>query len=159
LPAGRGGAAPEGRVGRRRARGRPHAGAPRGRAAARSAPSPLCVTHLCAAALQTAAQRAETAPRDPSPREARMADDSSVLIVDDAELGEVRSIRREVGVEPAHLRGGAVPARLTPPKRLLVATARRAAVAQDWPTLAEGGPLRIGVVTEDSNALRDALRR
>jgi hypothetical protein len=88
-----------------------------------------------------------------------MADGPSVLIVDDGELGEVRAILEDLGVEPAHLRGGAVPAQLAPPGRLLVATARRAAVAQGWPTAAEGGPVRIGVVTEDSNALRDALRR
>jgi hypothetical protein len=88
-----------------------------------------------------------------------MADGPSVLIVDDGELGDVREILEELEVEYAHLRGSAVPRQLEAPARLFVTTARRAAVAASWPAQAEGGPVKLGVVAEDSNALRDALRR
>lgn len=88
-----------------------------------------------------------------------MADGPSVLIVDDGELGDVRAILEDLGVDFAHLRGAAVPARLDPPRRLFVATARRSAVAEGWPPRDAGGPQKVGVVGEDSNALRDALRR
>jgi hypothetical protein len=88
-----------------------------------------------------------------------MADSPSVLLLDDGELGDVREILDELGVAYAHLRGGAVPPRLAPPRALLVATARRAAAAEGWPARGAGGPVKVGVVGEDSNALRDALRR
>jgi hypothetical protein len=88
-----------------------------------------------------------------------MADGPSVLIVDDGELGDVREILEDLGVDFAHLRGGAVPRRIDPPRQLFVATARRSAVAEGWPARDAGGPLRVGIVTEDSNALRDSLRR
>src|SRR4030095_875759 len=88
-----------------------------------------------------------------------MADNPSVLIVDDGELGDVRRLLDELGVAYRHLRGGAVPTPLAAPQALLVSTARRAAVAAGWPAREAGGPVKIGVVQEDSNALRDALRR
>jgi hypothetical protein len=52
-----------------------------------------------------------------------------------------------------------VPGRLHPPRQLFVTSARRAALASSWPAHEAGGPLKVGVVTEDSNALRDSLRR
>ena len=88
-----------------------------------------------------------------------MADGPSVLILDDGELSEVRSILEELEVDYSHLRGGAVPGQLDPPRRLLVTTARRAAVASTWPDQASGGPVKLGVAGEDSHALRDSLRR
>jgi PilZ domain len=88
-----------------------------------------------------------------------MADGPAVLIVDDGELGEVCDLLAALGAEYAHLRGSAVPRRLEPPARLFVTTGRRAAVAAGWPAAAAGGPLKLGVVAEDSNASRDSLRR
>jgi hypothetical protein len=88
-----------------------------------------------------------------------MADGPSVLILDDGELSEVRSILEELEVDYSHLRGGAVPGQLDPPRRLLVTTARRAAVASTWPDQASGGPVKLGVAVEDSHALRDSLRK
>src|SRR4030095_4645426 len=57
-----------------------------------------------------------------------MADNPSVLIVDDGELGDVRRLLDELGVAYRHLRGGAVPTPLAAPQALLVSTARRAAL-------------------------------
>jgi len=88
-----------------------------------------------------------------------MADSPSVLIVDDGELGDVREILEDLDVHYTHLRGSAAPQPLAPPQRLLVATARRAGVAAGWPGQTDGGPVKLGVVSEDSNALRDSLRR
>jgi hypothetical protein len=79
--------------------------------------------------------------------------------VDDGELENVRETLDALDVDYAHLRGGAVPRRLEPPTLLFVATPRHAALAERWPARAQGGPLKIGVAAEDSNALRDALRQ
>ena len=80
-----------------------------------------------------------------------------VLLVDDGELDDVRAVLEEIGAEFAHLRGGAVPAGLESPDQLFIATPRRAMLAKNWPS----GPLpiKIGVVTEDSNTLRSMLKR
>jgi hypothetical protein len=88
-----------------------------------------------------------------------VADGPSVLIVDDGELGDVRAVLQELGVDFTHLRGAAVPPRVEPPRRLFVATARRSAIAESWPRREAGGPQKMGVVAEDSNALRENLRR
>jgi len=84
-----------------------------------------------------------------------------VLIVDDGELDDVRDILAELGVEFALLRGGAIPDKLQPPSRVFVATPRRALLAEPWtmPSRDEPGPLRVGIVAEDSNTLRAMLRR
>jgi hypothetical protein len=88
-----------------------------------------------------------------------MAKGPSVLIVDDGELEDVREILDALDVEYGHLRGGAVPRRLEPPALLFVATARRAALAASWTPRARGGPVKIAVAAEDSNALRESLRQ
>jgi len=88
-----------------------------------------------------------------------MANGPSVLVVDDGELENVRDALDDLDVEYAHVRGGAVPKRIPPPSALFVTTPRRAALAESWPARAEGGPAKIAVATEDSNALRDGLRR
>jgi len=80
-----------------------------------------------------------------------------VLIVDDGELDDVRDILAELEVEFALLRGGAIPEKIAPPSRVFVATPRRALLAEHWK--AAPGPLRIGIVAEDSNTLRTMLRR
>jgi len=80
-----------------------------------------------------------------------------VLLVDDGELDDVRDCLLALNVEFAHLRGGAVPARLDPPSDLFVASTRRAALARPWPRSER--PVRIAVVTEDSGTLRSTLRR
>jgi hypothetical protein len=85
-----------------------------------------------------------------------MAERFPVLLVDDGELDEVRDCLLELRVEFAHLRGGAVPARLDPPRDLFLVSARRAALAKSWPA---GRPVRIAVVGEDSGALRATLRK
>lgn len=80
-----------------------------------------------------------------------------MLLVDDGELDDVRDCLLALGVEFAHLRGGAVPARLEPPRDLFIASTRRAALARPWPRAER--PVRIAVVTEDSGSLRATLRR
>jgi hypothetical protein len=84
-----------------------------------------------------------------------------VLIVDDGELDDIREILAELEVEFALLRGGAIPDKVAPPSRLFIATPRRALLAQSWKKPKPGvpGPLRVGIVAEDSNTLRTMLRR
>ena len=86
-----------------------------------------------------------------------MSTTAPVVLIDDGELDDVRAILEEIGAEFAHLRGGAVPSEMGPPDQLFIATPRRAMLAKDWP----GGPLpvKVGIVTEDSNTLRAMLRR
>jgi hypothetical protein len=85
----------------------------------------------------------------------------SVLLVDDGELDDVRDLLDDLGIEFAHLRGGAVPNRLDPPRDLFVTTMRRARLARAWPHSTDGTlrPIRIAVVEEDSSTARAALRR
>ncbi|MCU0670349.1 MAG: hypothetical protein MUF70_13515, partial [Myxococcota bacterium] len=84
----------------------------------------------------------------------------SVLLVDDGELNEVKECLLAIGADFAHLRGGAVPARLEPPRDLFVTSTRHAALARSWPAPGPSGrPVRIAVVTEDSGTLRATLRR
>ena len=86
-----------------------------------------------------------------------MSTTAPVLLIDDGELDDVRAILEEVGAEFAHLRGGAVPSELEAPNQLFIATPRRAMLAKDWPSGAL--PIKVGVVTEDSNTLRSMLKR
>ncbi len=85
-----------------------------------------------------------------------MATSPAVLLVDDGELDDVRRVLQELGADFAHLRGGAVPAKIAPPGLLFVTTSRRAMIAQGWPARA---PYKIGVVSDDSNTLRAMLKR
>jgi len=82
-----------------------------------------------------------------------------VVLVDDGELDEVREILLDLGVEFAHLRGGAVPSRLEPPRELFIATVRHAGLARSWPLGSDERPVRIAVSAEDSTSARDALRK
>ena len=89
-----------------------------------------------------------------------MAHSPAALILDDGELDDVQEILEGLGVEFGRVRGGAIVSSMPPPKALLVATPRRiSAVAQiDTPPGAEGAPVRVVVVKEDSNTLREQLR-
>jgi len=89
-----------------------------------------------------------------------MADRFPVLLVDDGELDDVRDCLLALGADFAHLRGGAVPAKLEPPRDLFIASTRHTALAKPWPKPnALGRPVRIAVVSEDSGTLRATLRR
>ena len=85
----------------------------------------------------------------------------SVLLVDDGELDDLRDLLDDLGIEFAHLRGGAVPTRLDPPRDLFVTTMRRAKLARAWPHASDGTlrPVRIAIVEEDSPTARTVLRR
>jgi hypothetical protein len=87
-----------------------------------------------------------------------MADRFRVLLVDDGELEDVRDCLLDLGAEFAHLRGGAVPAKLEAPRDLFITTTRHATLARSWATNADGRPARIAVVSEDSGTLRATLR-
>jgi hypothetical protein len=81
--------------------------------------------------------------------------------VDDGELDDVRDLLAEIGIDFAHLRGGAVPSRVEPPRDLFLTTMRRAPLARAWPHARDGTlrPVRIAVVQEDSATARTTLRR
>ncbi|MDJ0866493.1 MAG: PilZ domain-containing protein [Myxococcota bacterium] len=82
-----------------------------------------------------------------------------VLVVDDGDLDDVRDLLLELGVEFAHLRGGAVPDQIDPPRDLFVTTARHAKLTTHWSATDDGRPVRIAVVAGDSTTLRSMLRR
>ena len=90
-----------------------------------------------------------------------MSNTPSVLLIDDGELDDVRELLQEVHADFVHLRGGSVPASVPPPVDLFVATSRRAVLASNWPppSGSPARPTKIAVVTEDSNTLRNMLRR
>ena len=82
----------------------------------------------------------------------------AVLLVDDGELDDVRELLESLDPQLEHLRGGAVPMSAPPPERLFVCTTRRARLAEPWNGRADA-PVRICIVTEDSNTARQMLRR
>jgi len=88
-----------------------------------------------------------------------MPDRPSILLLDDGELDDVRELLAELGAEACVLRGGAIPERVEPPRDLFVASARRALVASQWSLAPGAGPAKLAVVGEDSNTLREMLRR
>jgi hypothetical protein len=88
-----------------------------------------------------------------------MQDRPSILLLDDGELDDVRELLGELGADACALRGGAIPETVEPPEDLFIASARRALAASDWPSGSGGGPTRLAVVAEDSNTLRQMLRR
>ncbi|MBW2393245.1 MAG: PilZ domain-containing protein [Deltaproteobacteria bacterium] len=81
----------------------------------------------------------------------------SVLLVDDGELDDVRALLAQMGAAFVHYRGGQIPETVEPPQDLFIATSRRALLVESWPL--EANPTKIAVVTEDSNTLRNLLRR
>jgi hypothetical protein len=91
----------------------------------------------------------------------RMTATPSVLLLHDGELDDVRALLDELGADYLHLRGGEIPERVDPPEELFIATSRRAIMADKWPPSRGNShqPLKIGIVSEDSNTLRSMLRR
>lgn len=90
-----------------------------------------------------------------------MRSEFPVLLVDDGELEDVRELLADLGADFAHLRGGVVPEQVHPPRDLFITTSRRAQLARDWPPHAggPGRPVKIAIVTEDSQTARGMLRR
>ncbi len=82
----------------------------------------------------------------------------TVLLLDDGELDDVKAMLEELGADYAHLRGGAIPSRVEPPSSLFICTSRRAMVAKEW-SFSGTGPIKLVLVSEDSNTLRNMLRR
>ncbi len=88
-----------------------------------------------------------------------MPDRPSILLLDDGELDDVRELLAELGPDVCALRGGAIPESVEPPRDLFIASARRALVANHWASGSGAGPAKLAVVGEDSNTLRQMLRR
>jgi hypothetical protein len=90
-----------------------------------------------------------------------MTTTSSVLLLHDGELEDVRELLEELGADYLNLRGGAIPERVDPPEKLFITTSRRAMMAGEWSPSrgAPPQPFKIGIVSEDSNTLRSMLRR
>ena len=84
-----------------------------------------------------------------------------ILLVDDGELSEVARMLERLQIDHVRLRGGQIEDDIAPPSHLLIATARRASAVRRGspPGVAEGHPLRIIAVDEDSTAMRRMLRR
>ncbi len=89
-----------------------------------------------------------------------MAQSPSVLLLDDGELDDVQKMLESLEISFGRVRGGAIVRGTPPPKDLLIATPRRINVVK---LDTEGGmaepPQRVVVVNEDSNTLRDHLRK
>lgn len=89
-----------------------------------------------------------------------MARSPAVLMLDDGELDDIQELLDDIGVAYARIRGGAIVDGTPPPTDLLISTPRRIeAVNQVDGGQDVGNPLRLVVVNEDSNALREQLRR
>jgi len=89
-----------------------------------------------------------------------MPDSPSVLLLDDGELDDVQKMLEGLEIPFGRIRGGAI-ARSTPaPKDLLIATPRR--IDSVKTAVSETGaepPVRVVIVNEDSNTLREHLRK
>jgi hypothetical protein len=83
----------------------------------------------------------------------------SVLLLDDGELGDVRRLLDELGVDYVHLRGASISDGLEPPRDLLLTTARRAQTIPRGTTPADATPVRVVVANEEAETLRERLRR
>ena len=89
-----------------------------------------------------------------------MARGPSVLLLDDGELDDIQRLLEEVGVPFARVRGGAIVDGTPPPDDLLISTPRRLDAVRKVGTHDDGtAPVRLVVVEEDSNTLRERLRR
>jgi hypothetical protein len=88
-----------------------------------------------------------------------MARGPSVLLLDDGELNDIQGLLEEVGVPFARVRGGAIVNGTPAPSDLLISTPRRIDAVRQMSGEGAGRPVRLVVVEEDSNALRDQLRR
>ena len=82
----------------------------------------------------------------------------AVLVLDDGELDDIQSMLEDLQVSFGRVRGGAIVEGTPPPNDLLISTPRRIE-AVGTREVDGSGPLRVVVVSEDSNALRAQLRR
>jgi hypothetical protein len=84
-----------------------------------------------------------------------------VLLIDDGELDEVVRVLESENIDFVRLRGGTIPAKVAPPRELLIVTPRRLErVRRGSPAgAAPGRPVRIIAVEEDSPAMRRRLRQ
>lgn len=83
----------------------------------------------------------------------------AVLILDDGELDDVQELLQECEIPFARIRGGAIVQGTPPPRDLLIATPRRIDAVDDAVGESVNPPVRVMVVNEDSNSLREQLRR
>jgi len=83
----------------------------------------------------------------------------SVLLLDDGELGDVRRLLDELGVDFVHLRGASISDGLEAPRDLLLTTARRAQTIPRGNARGGGAPVRVVVANEEAETLRERLRR
>lgn len=89
-----------------------------------------------------------------------MAGSPSVLLLDDGELDDVQKMLEGMDIAFGRVRGGAIVPDMPPPKDLLVTTPRRIDVIKYQENGAGAEPpTRVVVVNEDSNTLRDHLRK
>ena len=82
-----------------------------------------------------------------------------VLILDDGELDDLAAELDRLGIVYKRLRGAEIGVRRECPRDLLAVTARHASVVPADSVAPADAPLRIVAVTEDSNTMRDMLRR
>jgi hypothetical protein len=85
----------------------------------------------------------------------------SVLLLDDGELDDVQEMLESLRIPFGRIRGSSIVPGMQAPKDLLIATPRRIdAVLATEDTAHEGSaPVRIVVTNEDSNTLREQLRK
>lgn len=88
-----------------------------------------------------------------------MSSPPSVLLVDDGELGDVRRLLDELGVDYVHLRGASISDGLEPPRDLLLTTARRVQTIPRDTRNPDTEPVRVVVANEEAETLRERLRR
>jgi CheY-like chemotaxis protein len=90
-----------------------------------------------------------------------MAQSLSVLLLDDGELDDVQELLESMQVPFGRIRGASIVPGMEGPTDLLIATPRRIeAIAEVQDRHPEGSaPVRIVVTREDSNAMREQLRR
>ncbi len=86
---------------------------------------------------------------------------AGILLIDDGELDGVAEVLESQGLAYDRMRGGHIPAQVTPPRDLLIVTPRRVErVRPANPADARPDrPLRIIAIQEDSPAMRAQLRR
>ena len=85
----------------------------------------------------------------------------SVLLLDDGELDDVQEMLENMRIPFGRVRGSSIAPGMPGPTDLLIATPRRIDAVRDFPDEHPPGsaPVRIVVTGEDSNKLRERLRR
>jgi len=90
-----------------------------------------------------------------------MSQSVSVLLLDDGELDDVQEMLETLRIPFGRVRGSSIVPGMPGPTDLLIATPRRIEAVReiDRQAAAESAPVRIVVANQDSNALRDRLRK